>query len=185
LINLLFVSFSYLCIFIFNQYPMRYEKVKKLPGQFLSMTGFTIEESDSFLPYFKTQWDEYNERFTLEGSPRRRIFYNRKTGLLPLASDKLLFILSYLKNHPLQEYHAATFCLTQPQCNVWIHLLSNILLKTLKSLDELPDRNPLRMVYQLEQYRDVLLDGTERPVQRPQDSDRQKSRYSGKKKRTV
>ncbi|GHV10179.1 hypothetical protein FACS1894162_3010 [Bacteroidia bacterium] len=30
--------------------------------------------------------------------------------------------LSYLKNNPLQDYHGATFGMTQPQCNVWIHL---------------------------------------------------------------
>jgi hypothetical protein len=121
----------------------------------------------------------------LEGEPRQRISYNRKNSLLPLASDKLMFILSYLKNNPLQDYHAAMFGLTQPQCNVWIHRLSDILLKTLKTLGELPDRNSQRIVHQLEKYRDVLLDGTDRPIQRPQDSDRQKSCYSGKKKRTA
>ena len=160
---------------------MRYDKVRKTPIQLLSMTGFSVEEFDSFLPYFKAHWDEYNDRFTLEGVPRQRISYGRKNSLLPLASDKLLFILSYLKNNPLQEYHAAMFGLSQPQCNVLIHLLSDILLKTLKTLGELPDRNPLRMVNLLKNYQNVLLDGTERPVQRPQDSDIQKSRYSGKK----
>jgi hypothetical protein len=164
---------------------MQYEKIRKIPGQLLSMTGFTVDEFDSFLAHFKAQWDAYNEHFTLEGAPRQRLSYNRKNSLLPLASDKLMFILSFLKNNPLQEYHAAMYGLTQPQCNVWIHRLSDILLKTLKTLGELPDRNPHRMVHLLEQYRDVLLDGTERPVQRPQDCERQKSRYSGKKKRTV
>jgi len=160
---------------------MRYDKVRKSPGQLLSMTGFTVEEFDSFLPYFKAHWDAHNDRFTLDGRPRQRISYGRKNSLLPFPSDKLLFILSYLKNNPLQEYHAAMFGLTQPQCNVLIHLLSDILRKTLKTLGELPDRNPLRMVNLPETYRDVLLDGTERPVQRPQDSELQKSRYSGKK----
>jgi hypothetical protein len=28
----------------------------------------------------------------------------------------------------MQEYHGATFGMTQPQCNAWIHLLSEILL---------------------------------------------------------
>ena len=35
--------------------------------------------------------------------------------------------------------------MTQPQCNDWIHLLSDILFKTLKSLGELPNRNSLRI----------------------------------------
>jgi len=162
---------------------MNYKKVKRLPSQFLAITGLTIEDFDELLPHFKAHWDERNDRITLDGKPRQRISYGRKDSLLPLASDKLFFILSYLKNNPLQETHAAAFGLTQPQCNVQIHLLSGILFKTLKTLDELPERNHLRMVHVLKEHRDVIIDGTERPVQRPQDSDAQKSRYSGKKKR--
>ena len=71
--------------------------------------------------------------------------------------------------------------MTQPQCNNWIHLLCEILRKTLHSLGELPDRNHLRVAQLLAQCNDVLLDGTERPIERPQDSDRQEGCYSGKK----
>jgi hypothetical protein len=164
---------------------MNYEKVRKLPSQFLAVTGLAVEDFDELLPCFKVHWDERNDRVTLDGKPRQRISYNRKGSLLPFASDKLFFILSYLKNNPLQETHAANFGLTQPQCNVQIHLLSEILLKTLKTLGELPERNHLRMVHILKGHRDVLIDGTERPVQRPTDNDLQKSRYSGKKKLTM
>ena len=86
-----------------------------------------------------------------------------------------------MKNNPLQEYHGATFGLTQPHCNVWIHLLTSILEKALKTLGELPDRNAKRVSYALQDIQEVLLDGTERPIQRPQDQEVQKSRYSGKK----
>lgn len=58
---------------------------------------------------------------------------------------------------------------------------TEILLKTLKTLGELPDRNHLRVKYLTEQCQDLLLDGTERPIECPQESDRQKSCYSGKK----
>ena len=160
---------------------MKYDKLKKNPQQFLSLTGFSIEDFESFLPAFKYQWDEYFSRFTLNGKERQRASYNRKNSQLPLIEDKLLFILSYLKNNPLQEYHGATYNMTQPQCNEWIHRLADILFKTLKSLSELPDRNPLRIKDLLEQCENVLLDGVERPIERPQDSDRQKSCYSGKK----
>jgi hypothetical protein len=160
---------------------MQYDKVKKNATQMLSLTGFTVSEFESLLPTFKYEWEEYYAHFTLEGKVRQRISYNRKTSKIPLIGDKLLFILSYLKNNPLQEYHGATFGMTQPQCNVWVHLLSDILVKTLKSLGELPDRNSQRMQYVLQSCQDILLDGTERPIQRPQAEDRQKSCYSGKK----
>lgn len=52
--------------------------------------------------------------------------------------------------------------MTQPQCNQRFYLLSEILLKTLKNLGELPDRNHLRVKHLANQRQDLLLDGTER-----------------------
>jgi hypothetical protein len=145
------------------------------------LTGFTVDDFEYLLSAFKCEWEEYYSHYTLKGTVRQRISYNRKSSILPLASDKLFFILSYLKNNPLQKYHGATFGMTQPQCNNWVHLLSDILVKTLKKLGELPDRNSQRILYMLQSYENVLLDDTERPIQRPQAEDRQKSCYSGKK----
>jgi len=160
---------------------MKYDKVRKNAPQLLSLTSLTVTEFEAFLPTFKYHWDEYYAHYTLKGKLRERISYGRKTGNLPMIADKLLFVLFYLKNNPLQQYHGATFGMTQPQCNDWVHLLSNILVKTLKTLGELPDRNSLRMEYVLNGVKNILLDGTERPIQRPLDEDRQKSCYSGKK----
>lgn len=172
------VYFSYLCR---QNSTMKYDKLKKNTVQFLSLTGFRIDEFEAFLPYFKDEWEDYYSLFTLAGKPRDRISYNRKTSKIPQIGDKLLFILVYLKNNPLQEHHGATFEMTQPQCNNLIHLLMDILLKTLKNLGELPDRNHERVKYIAREIDHVILDGTERPIQRPSDSDRQKSCYSGKK----
>jgi hypothetical protein len=50
----------------------------------------------------------------------------------------------------------------------------------------LPDRKLASMEQFLERFpevQEVILDGTERPVQRPQDATQQKKHYSGKKKR--
>lgn len=72
-----------------------------------------------------------------------------------------------MKNNPLQDYHATMFEMTQPQRNEWIHRLSDILYKSLKTLGELPDRNHLRVKYLAEQCGNIFLDGTERPIDRP------------------
>lgn len=160
---------------------MQYDKLKRRPVQFLALTSFSVSDFDYLLPYFKREWDEYNAHFTLEGKIRQRIFYPRKDSNLPLASDKLLFLLIFLKTNPLQEHHGASFGLTQSKTNLWIHLLSDILRKTLKNLGELPERNEYRVQQILKNCSDVFLDGTERPIERPQAEDRQKSCYSGKK----
>ena len=93
------------------------------------------------------------------------------TTVLSLIQDKMFFILVYLKTNPLQELHAIQFEMTQPQANRWIHLLSEILRRTLKTLGELPDRNSKRLIHILQGCEEVLLDGTERPIQRPLDED--------------
>lgn len=145
---------------------MKYDKGRKNPSQLLSLIDFTLIEFDAFLPTFKYYRDEYYSHFTLKGKLRERISYNRKSSLLSLSEEKLLLILSYMKNNPVQDYHAGAFGLIQPECNVWIHRLSDILSNTLKTFEELPDRNHLRVKYLLNQCNDVLLDGTERPIER-------------------
>jgi hypothetical protein len=161
---------------------MKYDRVKKKSAQLLSLTGFTVEEFEAFLPMFKNKREEYHSHYTLRGKVRERISCGRRAGLLPLIGDKLLFILSCLKNSLLQEYRGVACGMTQPQCNRWIHLLSDVPVKTLDALHELPGRNAQRMQQTLRGYKDVMLDGTERPIQRPQASGRQKSCYSGKKR---
>ena len=136
---------------------MYYDKIRHRHSQVLAATGLTPVEFDALLITFKYHWDEYYSHFTLEGKVRQRISYNRKTSVLPLIQDKMFFILVYLKANPLQELHAIQFEMTQPQANRWIHLLSE------------------------QGCEEVLLDGTERPVQRPLDEDRQSACYSGKK----
>jgi len=160
---------------------MQYDKIKKRPVQFLGITGLELDHFDFLLPHFKIEWDNYNDFFTLEGKPRQRKSYSRTDSILSKVSDKLFFLLIYLKTNPLQEQHAASFEMTQPQANVLIHLLSDILRKTLKQLGELPERNEYRIKHVIELCENVLLDGVERPIQRPQASDVQKASYSGKK----
>jgi hypothetical protein len=160
---------------------IKHDKIRKNPAQFLSLTGFTPGEFDELAAEFRNEWDDYSNHFTLEGKPRQRIALPRKTNALPGVHDKLLFILVYLKTFPLQELQAATFSMTQPQANFWIHLLSPILRKTLKRLTELPERNSHKLKQLLRDCPDVLLDGVERSIQRPVEAEQQKDCYSGKK----
>ena len=45
---------------------------------------------------------------------------------LPTVAERLFFILVYLKNNPLQSYHAACFDMSQ-LCGQWIHTLTQAL----------------------------------------------------------
>lgn len=156
---------------------MYYDKIRHRHSQVLAATGLTPAEFDALLITFKYHWDEYYSHFTLEGKCANVYL----TTVLSLIQDKMFFILVYLKTNPLQELHAIQFEMTQPQANRWIHLLSEILRRTLKTLGELPDRNSKRLIHILQGCEEVLLDGTERPIQRPLDEDWQSACYSGKK----
>ena len=160
---------------------LKYDKIRKNPVQFLSLTGFSPKEFDELVEEFRIEWEQYSSHYTLSGKPRQRIALPRKANVLPGVQDKLLFILVYLKTFPLQELQAATFSMTQPQANFWIHLLSPLLRKTLKRLGELPERNSHKLELLLENCPDILLDGVERNIQRPKDDELQKDCYSGKK----
>jgi hypothetical protein len=160
---------------------LKVDKARKNPVQFLSLTGFIPDEFDELALEFRNEWEQYSNHFTLEGKPRQRIELPRATSVLPSVQDKLLFILVYLKTFPLQELQAATFSMNQPQANFWIHLLSPILRKTLKRLKEIPERNNQKLEQLLKDCHDVLLDGVERSIQRPLNTEQQQDCYSGKK----
>jgi hypothetical protein len=161
---------------------MRYYKIKKNLPQLQSLTGLNKDSFETLLFYFEQEWNEYITHYTLDGKPRERPTKCITCKHIPATADKLVFILSYLKNNPLQEYHAACFDMTQPQANPLIHLFSDILIKTLKGLGDLPEQNHLRLIHTLKPYTDILLDGTERPIERSVDEELQKECFSGKKK---
>lgn len=161
---------------------MRYYKIKKNLPQLQSLTGLNKDSFETLLFYFEQEWNEYITHFTLNGKPRERPAKCNTCKHIPSTADKLVFILSYLKNNPLQEYHAACFDMTHSQANPLIHLFSDILMKTLKGLGDLPEENHLRLIHTLKPYTDILLDGTERPIERSVDDELQKECFSGKKK---
>ena len=156
---------------------MYYDKIRHRHSQVLAATGLTPAEFDALLITFKYHW--MNFKAILPWKVKCANVY--LTTVLSLIQDKMFFILVYLKTNPLQELHAIQFEMTQPQANRWIHLLSEILRRTLKTLGELPDRNSKRLIHILQGCEEVLLDGTERPIQRPLDEDWQSACYSGKK----
>jgi len=66
----------------------------------------------------------------------------------------------------------------------WVHRLGQILETALGKKQALPERKIHSIADFLAKFADVqevIIDGTERPVQRPKDAEQQKEHYSGKK----
>ncbi len=105
---------------------------------------------------------------------------------LPTAKEKLFYILFYMKCYPTYDLAGFLFESDRSQACRWVKELLPILQASLDRELVLPKRK-LNSVKEFVQYfpgvKDIFIDGTERPVQRPTKDKRQAKHYSGKKKR--
>lgn len=149
-----------------------------------SLTGLSRREFDRLLVSFAGAWQEAEIDRWKEASRRRHAGGGRK-GWLPTLADKLLFVLVYARQYPVQRVQAVLFGMSKSQADEWIHRLLPVLERALGHEVALPLRPGASMEELRARCPEVLywLDGTERPIRRPTDATRQKSHYSGKKKR--
>jgi hypothetical protein len=165
---------------------LTYTSLKDRPRDFLAATGLRHEEFARLLPAFAAAYAAlYPPDKTLEGKVRQRQVGGGAKGVLPETEDKLLFILVYQKTYPLQTMHGLHFGLSQPQAHYWIHHLLPVLQRALADLGLAPEREASRVAESplaLEGASELVIEGSERRRQRPQDAIAQKEHYSGKKK---
>ena len=118
-----------------------YEEVTQRAGSLRAMTGLTDTEFHALLPHFEQAFVAYLGNRTIDGQPRTsRRYSTYATCPLPTMADKLLFILSYLKHHPIQEMQGQLFGMSQSNANKWIHLLHPVLNQALADQKLLPAR---------------------------------------------
>jgi hypothetical protein len=83
----------------------------------------------------------YMQDHTIDGPPRTsRRYSTYDTCPLPTMSDKLLFILTYVKQNPSQEVQGQLFGMSQSNANKWMHRLHTVLNLALAHQDLLPAR---------------------------------------------
>lgn len=163
-----------------------YAALATKPRIFQNFTGLTPAAFAALLPAFTCAYATLRQtRDAQRAIPRRRQAGAGRHAILLTPADKLLFILFYFKFYPTQEVQGFLFGISQPQANVWVHLLTPVLNTALGAEQHLPARKTRSVSELLEACPDLefIIDGTERPIQRPSDAERQKQCYSGKKKR--
>jgi hypothetical protein len=80
------------------------EEVTQRAGSLRSMTGLTEAEFMALLPHVEQALVVYMQDRTIDGQPRTsRRYTTYDTCPLPTTADKLLFMLTYLKQNPIQE----------------------------------------------------------------------------------
>lgn len=163
-----------------------YSKVASRHRILQSLTGLTPEAFAQLLPAFQQAYEQaLDEADTHRNPPRRRRRGGGRKPVLRTAEDKLLFILLYFRLYPTQEVLGFLFGLGQPQANYWVHRLTPVLNAALGYEMQLPARDPagLEEILAACPVLEFIVDGTERPIQRPKDRQRQQEFYSGRKKR--
>ena len=164
---------------------MQNTKLSQTDNRFmLSLTSLKAEEFLELLPHFDLLWQRYHAQYDLQGKPRR-IEKSKEHDSMSLKGSimKLLFVLIYLKNNPLQSYHGMVFNMSQGKVSQWLNVLLPLLEESLCRARLLPDRTPghLYLSLQLLAGQAIFMDATERAVPRAIDDEKQQVEYSGKK----
>lgn len=167
---------------------LSFTKLSRRPRVFQRMTGLTLEEFNQLFDKFRSSWQFFVNREFLS-KERKRKFGGGRTSRLPSLEDKLLFILVYTRTYPTMVVLGILFGFEDSRACTWVGRLLPLLDQALGFNHSRPQRGKGRSLEEilaefpeLQEF-GISLDGTERPVKRPKDSKKQKSQYSGKKKR--
>jgi DDE superfamily endonuclease len=146
-----------------------------------AMTGLSHYEFEQLVPTFEQEL--YLHKLTVPGRLRKP--GGGIKGHLPDARAKLFFILFYLKAYPTFDVLGCLYGKSSGRSCEAAHLYLAVLQKTLGKKIQFPERKIRSMEELLQKFpevKDVFIDGTERPMQRPKRGKANKRTYSGKKK---
>jgi hypothetical protein len=127
-----------------------YDEVTQRAGSLQAMTGFTEAEFEALLPHFEHALVAYLQDRTIDGHPRTSRRYSTYDNCpLPTTADKQLFILTYVKQNPIQAVQGQLFGMSQSNANKWIHLLHAVLNQALAHQELLPARSAKELAVML------------------------------------
>jgi DDE superfamily endonuclease/Helix-turn-helix of DDE superfamily endonuclease len=159
------------------------ERILKQDRLMRAMTGLNHKAFEQLLPSFIKA---YECSVPHRQQERQRALGGGRKATLKTMEQKLFYVLLYCKCYPTFDLLSVLFNFDRSCAHDWVHRLLPILETALGYKQVLPVRKLGSLEEFIERFpavKEVIIDGTERPVQRPKDSQRQKEHYSGKKKR--
>lgn len=162
---------------------MDYSVVSQNSKQFLALTTLEVEEFLLLLKFFSPLWEKYYRYRTLEGKPRKHPrSQEHGSAALKGTSQKLFFLLVFLKTNVLQEHQAASFGLSQSKVSRIVKILLPILNQALSDMGFTPIRDGELLKDKLANHSDKVFsyDGTDRCINRNSDQEAQEVEFSGK-----
>ncbi|HEY9651384.1 MAG TPA: transposase family protein [Coleofasciculaceae cyanobacterium] len=157
------------------------ERALKQDRLLRAMTGLNRKAFDALLPTFSTVYEQ-----TLLQQPRQRAIGGGRKARLSNPQSKLFYILLYFKCYPTFDLAGVLFDIDRAQAHYWMHRLQPVLEAALGQKLALPERKLSSIeefVAHFPGVERVMIDGTERPIQRPGEPQQQQLNYSGKKRR--
>ena len=117
------------------------EEVTQRAGSLRSLTGLPAAEFQALLPPFEQAFVAYMQDRTSDRHPRlSRHDSTSNPCPLPTIADQWLFMLTYLKQHPIQAVPGQLFGMSQSKANTWIHLRHPVLNQAFSDPERLPAR---------------------------------------------
>jgi len=159
------------------------ERILKQERLVRAMTGLNLKAFKALESSFE---EAYQQSLNQLEKERKRQQGGGRKATLRTTLDKMLYILMYIKCYPTFDLMGVLFNFDRSCAHDWVHRLLPVLETTLGKKQVLPERKINSIAEFLEKFpevKEVIIDGTERPVQRPQDAEKQTANYSGKKKR--
>lgn len=164
---------------------MNLERAKKSDRIMRALTGLDSQAFEQLTQPFGQVLNKYI-REQAARMPRERSIGGGRRHTLETMEEKLFYILFYLKCYPTFDLAGFIFNVDRSQPFHWTHFLMDLLKEALGRELVLPKRKikSAEDFFQLfPEVKDVFIDGTERPIQRPKKKKQQQQHYSGKKKR--
>jgi len=154
------------------------ERAMKSERLMKALTGQSVTEFQELAPRLAEGLSKAGAK-----QKRQRAAGGGRKHTLKSVEYKLFFILFYLKCYPTYDLAGILFGVAGSQAYRWVQALLPVLEQVLGWQGVLPQRQ-LKSVTEfmaaVPGARDIWVDGTERPIQRPQQAKAQQQCYSGK-----
>lgn len=144
-----------------------------------AITGISGKEFRQLLPDFTKEFQRADKKSRKH--PTKGVKHTLEND-----EARLIFTLFYIKCYPTFDLAGVMYGVDRAQPCRWAATLTEVLEKAMKRKLVLPARkikDLKELIELIPEIKEVLVDGTERPIQRPKNPKKQKEKYSGKKKR--
>jgi hypothetical protein len=162
-----------------------YEKLKKKPCHFQSFTGIPVQEFEKMFAIMENTHEMFEQK-RLGRRKRQRAIGAGRDFKHDLAT-RVVMCLIHLRLNLTVAVLSYLFDLDQANISRNLVQMRSFLKRRLPEPSKIRKGqkkiNSLEELYRLYPDLQAIVDGTEQPIQRPQDPEKQKAYYSGKKKR--